>query len=129
MKDIINETANLILDEKDQLFEMTNLTGRRTGLAVTIWSEQKGESRNKSDNNPRFKITGKGYSLSVSLEKNPKILAQSGKIKQSDKKDIDDAIEYVKRNLDLFLKHYKSSELVFDDDDLKQALRDRGEYK
>lgn len=77
----------------------------------------------------RFKIDGNDFSLSLSLEEKPKILAQSGKIKQSDKSAIKEAIDYVTRNLDLFLKHYNSTPLEFDDDDLKEALRERGDYK
>ena len=65
----------------------------------------------------------------VSLEENPKILAKSGKIKHSDIKDIEDAIDYVCRNLDLFLKHFKMSAFEYDDDDFKDDLRKRGEYK
>ena len=55
--------------------------------------------------------------------------AKSGKIKHSDIKDIEDAIDYVCRNLDLFLKHFKMSAFEYDDDDFKDDLRKRGEYK
>lgn len=129
MADLIEETKKRILEEKESLFEMANLTPKRTGLSVVIWSEQNGESRNKPDNEPRFKITGDDFEVSYSLEENPRKLAQSGKIKQSDKNHIKEAIEYVVRNLDLFLKHFNTSALEFDDDDLKEALRERGEYK
>ena len=44
-------------------------------------------------------------------------------------KDIEDAIDYVCRNLDLFLKHFKMSAFEYDDDDFKDDLRKRGEYK
>lgn len=124
-------STNIIksLTKMESLIEMANLTPKRTGLNVVIWSEQNGESRNKSDNIPRFKIMGKDYSLSCSLEKTPRILAKSGKIKHTDKKDIDDALNYVSRNLDLFLKHFNTSAFEYDDDDFKEDLRKRGEYK
>lgn len=38
-------------------------------------------------------------------------------------------IEYVKRNADLFRKHYYDLDESFDDEDLYNALRERGEYK
>ena len=124
--------SNKILDSlrEQELYEMANLTARRTGLqSVTIWSEQRGESRNKSDSLPRVKITGPDYEVSVSIEKNPRILAQTKGIKQSEMLKIKKAIEYIGRNYDLFLKHYTSSEEVYDDDDLKDELRKRGDYR
>ena len=33
------------------------------------------------------------------------------------------------KNYDLFLKHYNSTDEEYDDDDLKEDLRKRGEYK
>lgn len=42
---------------------------------------------------------------------------------------INEAKDYVGRNYDLFLKHYYDVDDVFDDEDLFQALRDRGEYE
>lgn len=130
MSDLKIELVSRLMEEdKEPLFEMANLTPKRTGLKVVIWSEQQGFTRNKPDNEKRFKIDGNDFSLSLSLEKEPKILAQSGKIKQSDKLAIKEAIDYVVRNLDLFLKHYNSTPFEFDDDDLKEALRERGDYK
>ena len=117
------------LNESESLFEMTNLTPKRTGLNVIILSEQNTEIKNESSKEPKFKIIGKDYSISYSLVENPKILAKSGKIKHSDIKDIEDAIDYVCRNLDLFLKHFKMSAFEYDDDDFKDDLRKRGEYK
>lgn len=123
------ETVNLISKETNEpLFEITNLSPKRTGLSVIIWSKQQGFTRNKPDNTPRFKIQGKNYELSYSLEEKPQLLAKSDKIKQSDKKDIKEALQYVSKNLDLFLKHFNSTPYEFDDD-LKDELRKRGEYK
>lgn len=113
-----------IIEENEIITEMANLTARRTGLpTVTIWSEQKGELRNKPDNDKRVKITGPGYEVSVSIEEEPRILAKTKNIK------IKEAMKYIGRNHDLFLKHYQSSEDEYDDDDLKDDLRKRGEYK
>ena len=118
-------TINIL--SKESLFEMTNLTPRKTGLKVIIWSEQNGEDINKEDKLPGFKIEGKDFELSYSLEENPKELARSGKIKQSDEKNIKEAVQYISRNLDLFLKHYNSTPFDYDDDHLKDDLRKRGE--
>ena len=40
-----------------------------------------------------------------------------------------EGVEYVSRNFDIFLKHFNSSNEEFDDQDLIDALRERGEYK
>ena len=61
------------LNESESLFEMTNLTPKRTGLNVIILSEQNTEIKNKSSKEPKFKIIRKDYSISYSLEENPKI--------------------------------------------------------
>lgn len=128
MNDLNKAMKNL--KENQSLLEMANLTSRRTGLpTVTIWSEQKGELRNKPDNDKRIKITGPGYEVSVSIEKSPKILAKTKNIKTNDMQKIKEAMKYIGRNYDLFLKHYQSSEEEYDDDDLKDDLRKRGEYK
>lgn len=124
----MSETKRLIENINENLFEMANLSPKRTGLSVVIWSEQGGDKRNKPDNYPRVKVSGNDYDVVISLV-DFKILAKSGDIKQSDKKDIKKAVEYIKRNSDLFLKHYNSSAFVYDDDDLKDDLRKRGEYK
>lgn len=119
-----------IINESEIITEMANLTARRTGLpTVTIWSEQRGEIRNKQENFPRIKITGPDFEVSVSIEENPKILAKTKNIKPNDMKKVREAMKYIGRNYDLFLKHYQSSETVYDDDDLKNDLRKRGEYK
>lgn len=122
------DKTSLYENIENNLIEMANLSPKRTGLKVVIWSEQNGDKRNKPDGEPRFKIMGKDYEISYSLEENPRELARSGKIKQSDRKDIQDAIEYVVRNLDLFIKHFTTSAFEFDDDDLKEKLRKRGDY-
>lgn len=118
-----------VLNESESLFEMTNLTPKRTGLNVIILSEQNTEIKNESSKEPKFKIIGKDYAIYYSLEEKPKILEKSGKIKHSDIKDIEEAIDYVCRNLDLFLNHFKMSAFEYDDDDFKDDLRKRGEYK
>lgn len=127
-RDIVNETIGLIT-ENEILMGMANLSPKRTNLQATIWSDNNGAKRNKKDKSPRVKIGTSDSEVSVSIEKEPKILAQTKNIKQSDMKKIKDAMKYVGRNYDLFLKHYNSSSDVFDDYDLFQALAERGDYK
>lgn len=43
--------------------------------------------------------------------------------------DIEEGIDYVSRNYDLFLKHFMDTDFSFDDEALFDALRERGEYR
>lgn len=126
-KNVVEETIRLIT-ENEILMEMASLSPKRTHLQATIWSDNNGVSRNKKDKQPRVKISISDIEVSVSIEPEPKILAQTKNIKQSDMKKIKDAINYVGRNYDLFLKHYNSSNDIFDDYDLFKTLAERGDY-
>lgn len=55
MSDLKTELVNRLIEEdKESLFKMTNLTPKRTGLKVVIWSEQQGFTRNKPDNEKKI---------------------------------------------------------------------------
>ena len=114
----------------DSVFGMANLVPKKTGLSADIWSEHKGVSRNVSHkNSPRLKITKGNYTVSVTISDNPQIKAESRRGSQSEKSAIKEAMKYVARNYDIFLKHYMDPDDSFDDEDLFNALRERGEYK
>ena len=115
--------------EEDYLVEMANLSPKRTGLSVTIWSDNNGINRNVAHNEPRVKIGKNNYWVVVTIASDPVIKAQSANIKKWEMEQIMLGIEYVSRNYDLFLKHFISSNEEFDDQDLMDALRQRGEYK
>ena len=120
----------ILIRRSDDIFGMANLVSRRTGLSVDIWSDHKGGSRKVSHSGaPRIKITRPNCSVSVTIEQNPQVKAKSGRIKQSDKLAFQEAMSYMGRNHDLFLKHYLDKDDSFDDEDLFNALRERGEYK
>ena len=83
----------------------------------------------KKDKQPQVKISTNDAEVFVSIERNPKILTQTKNIKQTDIKKIKEAINYVGRNYDLFLKHYNDTTNDFRDIDLFMTLVERGEYK
>lgn len=122
----------LLIRSSDQsVFGMANLVPKRTGLSADIWSDHKGINRNVShSNSPGVKIASGDYEVSVSIEPVPQIVAKNSKSpKHSDKLAVDEAIQYVGRNYDLFLKHYNDITDEFDDQDLFDALRERGDYR
>lgn len=110
------------------LYEMANLSPKRTELKATIWSRQGGVYAGIQHNGPYVKITKDDAEVFVSLESAPRILVQSNNIKHSDMKDIKKAMAYVGANYDLFLKHFNSNNEEFDDQDLFNALRERGQF-
>ena len=114
---------------KDDIFGMANLNPKKTGLSVIIWSDHAGITANRPHNDPRVKIGNANGQVSVSIEPQPKILAKSKNLKKSDMVAIQEGINYVGRNYDLFLKHFMDTDFSFDDEDLFNALRKRGEYK
>lgn len=127
-KDVVEGTIRLIT-ENEILMEMANIDTKGTHLQADIWSDHGGIKRNKKDKQPRVKISTSDAQVSVSIERKPKILAQTKNIKQSDINKIKDAIKYVGRNYDLFLKHYNDITNDFRDIDLFKALAERGDYK
>ena len=115
---------------QEEIWGMSNLNPKRTNLPVIIWTDHNGVNRAVSHReSPRIKITKDDYSISVSIEAEPRILAYTNDIPINVMKELRKGIEYVARNYDIFLKHYLDSDFSFDDDDLKDELRRRGEYK
>lgn len=118
------------------VFGMSDLNPQKAGLGnLIIWSDHSGIKRQVSHRDtPRAKIERNGKTISVSIERYPKILdpdISSWSTKQKEKliRQYKKAIKYIGRNYDLFLKHYNDTNFEFDDEDLKNALRKRGEYK
>lgn len=111
------------------IFGMANLNPKKTNLGLVIWADHSGISRKVSHRNtPRVKIGNNEFNVSVLISEKPVILEQSRKLKASEENKLADALEYVARNYDLFLKHYFDTDFNFDDEDLFNALRERGEY-
>ena len=121
----------IIRNKLNSVFGMANLIPRRTGLNANIWSEHSGILYNFSHvNTPRVKIRSGEYQVSVTIEDSPRIVARnSNNPKKSDEIHVKEAVEYVGRNFDIFLKHYLDKTDEFDDEDLFNALRKRGEYE
>lgn len=114
------------------IFGMANINPKRSGLKVIIWADHSGVKRNKKDHKARLKLGTDDYAVSVSIEPNPEVLAPKNwnrKYKKSIIQDIEEGIGYVASNYDLFLKHYNDTDFSFDDEDLFDALRQRGFYK
>ena len=113
----------------ENVFGMTTINPKKSNLLVAIWSDHQGASRNMKHSKPRVKIGKDTVWVVVSIDQNPKILSKSSGIKSSEMKQIQKGIEYVARNYDLFLNHFNSTDFEYDDEDLFNDLRSRGEYK
>ena len=119
------------LGSSEAIFGMANLNPQKSGLGnIIIWSEHNGISRINKHSLPRVKLGIDDMNISISIEAVPKILAKSSNITSKVQlARFDPGIEYVARNCDIFLKHFNDTTFEFDDEDLFQALRERGEYK
>lgn len=112
------------------VFGMANLIPKKTGLAANIWSDHKGIERQVSHRGtPRMKISVGSYMVSVTIEPNPLIIAESKHGSKSQKAAVKEAMKYISKNYDIFLKHYNDVNDEFDDEDMFNALRERGEYR
>lgn len=120
------------IHSNENIMAMANVNRKRTGLNVDIWSDGQGCTRNKPNVVPRVKIMDKNEGVSISIETDPKVLAPKEwqkKFKKSVVKAIEEGIDYVGRNSDIFLKHYMDTDFSFDDSDLFEELKRRGDYK
>ena len=113
----------------DSIFGMANINPDKAGIPVIIWSEHQGRLRNVEHKLPRIKLGKDDYSVVVTIEENPKILTKSRKLTKSEQKNIEKGINYIGRNYDIFLMHYNDTDFSFDDEDMFNALRERGEYR
>lgn len=119
----------------DTFFDWTaTLSNKRTGLQVDIWSKWNVSEITKEAPNI---IIGRAeywnrYIIVVTISPNPKIIAKTPNITEEQKQELEEGIKYVAKNYDLFLKHYNNdgnNEAGFDDEDLINALKEKGEYK
>lgn len=110
------------LIRNDEILGMCNLVPKRTGLKVNIWADHKGVLRNVRHNTPRVKISYGEYSISVSIEEDPKILSKSNKIPNSVMTKLNEGIKYVSDNYSSFLKHFNDTDDDFDDVELFREL-------
>ena len=108
--DILNETQKLILEEQ-KLEEMSSIRKRDYNLPVNIWIDDIGSERKTKHNIPRIKVQN-DYSdtlnsrnlFSLSIEKNPKILA--GEYDGIKSKDIKIIKDFVKLNEESLMKYW-----------------------
>ena len=115
----------------DNIFGLANLNPQKSGLGnVVIWSDHSGVTRKVRHNIPGIKLSSGDMSIVVSISENPVVLSKNKSVSSKAKlAEFQKGIDYVSRNHDLFMKHYMDTTFKFDDEDLFQALRDRGEYK
>ncbi len=95
-------------------------------LHVHIWSKWGGAYKPKKNGQPNIIIGrfeyGNRYIILVTISSSPKIIAKTPNITDEQMKNLEEGINYVSRNYDLFLKHYNSQ---FDDVELFEALKKR----
>ena len=106
--------------EKKSLWEMANVTQKKTGLPMMIWVDIK----TKRKHIPRIKVSKThAYKMvtddlvSVSIEDNPKILAGTG-LKA---KDFEIVKSFIKQNKELLLKYWNKE--IIEREDLENKIK------
>ena len=127
----MKEIYEALIIEEDSLCEMANITKSKSGLDVDVWSEHGGVARNVSHKDtPRAKLSNSIYTISVTIEENPKILRKPKKLSMDNANRIfSPGIKYIQDNYEIFLLHYNDQDDSFDDESLFNALREKGVYK
>lgn len=119
-----------VIENSNDIFGMTTINPKKSGLGnIIIWSEHGGVNNVTHICIPRVKMSIDDMSISVSISENPEIKAKSKNVTKHRISKFDNGIEYVVQNYDIFLRHYNDTTFEFDDEDLFQALRDKGQYK
>lgn len=137
---LLNETVRILTEYEYQegqkkLYEMADLSRKRTGLKVNIWVDHGANNfRNIEHDTNRLKLGIRNeFEVEISLDDMeiksyyPKDLYTK---KGSNKTQaIDEGIEYIRKNKELFQKCLDDKDEEYDEDDLKDDLRRRGFYK
>ena len=96
-------------DDKDFLFEMSNLRQDETGLSMIVWADV---NRIGKHNSPRIKVStsdssnvGDGELIPVLMSENPRILAKNKLGKLSPEK-LRDVGRFIALNKDVLLKYW-----------------------
>lgn len=100
-----------------------------TNLDVNIYSIHNGICANKYYK-PKIMIGLKGkYFIIATIEEEPIIIYETLGITQDEQAKCQQALRYVQKNIDLFLKHYNDSKDSFNDKDLINSLDKRNVFK
>ena len=120
----IGDSGEIIISNPyDLFFGAADVSPKKSGLSVSVRSLHRGVNFIDC---PQVELSDNDIIARISLERNPKILKYySERYKDSDVKE---AIGYVGRNYDIFLKHFLDTDDSFIDDDLFDTLSERGEY-
>lgn len=118
------------------LFEMSNIRKKDTGLPVNIWLDDIGSERNVKHNLPRLKIQGnykdrvssKTELISVSISDDPQVLVKRPNLEISSS-DLKEVLEFIKVHKDTLLGHWNgdlstSDVLAIFKDHSDEALKD-----
>lgn len=109
-------------------FGATFINPRKSNLGyVNIRAIHNGIAAPELSDTPQVYLERENMIITVSISPAPVILKRNENATTERLSEFSRGIEYITRNNDLFLKHFTDNS--FDDEDLFQALRDRGEYK
>lgn len=100
-----------ILDESEELFEMSNVRKKYTRLPVNIWLDDMGVYRKNTHNLPRIKFQANtsdkvsGIGIPMSISKNPEILIDNPDTELNNY-EIGQVKNFIIRNYDLLMQYW-----------------------
>lgn len=110
-KDFMEELKRLMVEEKELLFEMSNIDPAESGLKTKIHLLSNGANEGLP-HWARVKVVLSNkvwFPIKVNDEGDVEPLTKDGaysKLDSTDKKIVDDAIEYIKRNKDIIMAYW-----------------------
>lgn len=104
---IVNETINLINENVEELYEMANIQPNRTGISSVLYATFDGEHEGYK-HGAGVKVKTDQGRIPIQLKPNVQIpdSINVNRLDKTVKDKVDEAVVYVKNNLDLFLKHW-----------------------
>lgn len=120
----------ILVNSSSYIAGMSNLIPRRTGLKTQLWIDHNGVSRKVAHSNvPRLKVGPVNNEIPVLIDKNPKVLVNEKSIKPKLLSEVKSTFPYISRNEDIFKKFYFDTTDEFDEEDLRNELKLRGDWK
>lgn len=117
----------ILIDESEELFEMSNIRKKYTRLPVNIWIDDVGAYRQNKHYEPRIKFQADRAdkvhesAIPISISKQPKILIDNYKeYTDLNNYEIGQIKNFIIRNYDILIKHWNQE---IDSDQFKKLMK------
>lgn len=95
------------ISNDDMLFEMANIYPEDTGLNCIVWAQSATPTNHGNHNLPCIKIEYKNNWIPISIEDEPRILANGGDV-NIDSNTFKKTVEWIRLNKEILLQYYSN---------------------